>query len=453
LAEGGEVREISILLADDDLVFLRLTTRLLTEAGYAVSAVSTVEDCERSLLHDKHDIMMLDMCFPALHDGFGTLSMVHELYPELPILMISGSGHIPDAVEAIKKGALDFIEKPLDSSYLLLRLKRFSDNISLTGQMRDLRIAAMGIQGESAVMQAVYDDIVRAAQFDSPVLISGETGVGKELAAIAIHRLSKYGNKGLTSINCASVPQTLFEAELFGYESGAFTGATKARKGYFEYANNNILFMDEISQLPMEVQAKLLRVVSEGEIQKLGGKITKVNTRIISATNQDLETMCNIGTFRKDLLYRLNTVQINIPPLRHRIEDIPLLASYFSSEFCSRNYITPKSLSPAAKAWLCEQKWEGNVRELKNAVERAVIFTQNDHLAVVDFTTNTGSGHKQAKSGSLREAVTSFEKAYIEHTLKEFGYNIRKSAEALHMDRSNLFKKISALGIQIKKSE
>ncbi|MDD2228836.1 MAG: sigma-54 dependent transcriptional regulator [Candidatus Cloacimonetes bacterium] len=443
--------KIKVLIADDDLVFLRLTSSLLSDAGYAVAIASSVEICEQSLARDKYDIMMLDMCFPALQDGFGLLSAVQERYPELLILMISGSGHIPDAVSAVKNGAIDFIEKPIDSNHLILKLGRLSDAITLKTQLKDMQITAIGMRGNSAAIHTVFDDIVKAAHFDCPVLISGETGVGKELAAVAVHRLSKFGNKDLTSINCASVPKGLFEAELFGYESGAFTGAVKARKGYFEYANNNSLFMDEISQLPIEVLAKLLRVVSECEIQKLGGKISKINTRIISASNQNLEAMCDAGTFRKDLLYRLNTIHIHIPPLRHRIEDIPLLASYFASEFCSRNHITPKSLSSGAKAWLCEQKWEGNVRELKNAVERAVIFTHNDHLAVVDFTTNTSSGHKPPKSGSLREAVTSFEKAYIEHTLKEFDYNIRKSAEALHMDRSNLFKKLSALGIDLKK--
>jgi DNA-binding NtrC family response regulator len=444
------MNKISILLADDDLVFLRLTTDLLSEAGYVVTPVSSVETCARSLKEAQYDIMMLDMCFPALHDGFGMLDEVHEQFPDLPVLMISGSGHIPDAVSAIKNGAMDFIEKPLNTNHLFQKLKRLSDAIAITSQMRQLQITAIAMRGNSAPMQALFADIVKAAQFDCPVLISGETGVGKELAAHAIHRLSKYGHKNLTSINCASVPKDLFEAELFGYERGAFTGAEKAKKGYFEFANNNSFFLDEISQLPLEVQAKLLRVISEGEIQKLGGKINKINTRIISASNQNLEEMSEAGSFRKDLLYRLNTLHLQIPPLRNRIEDIPMLADFFISEFCSRNYIPPKALSVAAKAWLCEQKWEGNVRELKNTIERGVIFAKNDHLTVVDFTTTKDEARKRSKSGSLREVLSSFEKAYIEHSLKEHEYNIRNTAEHLHMDKSNLFKKISALGIDLK---
>jgi len=207
--------------------------------------------------------------------------------------------------------------------------------------------------------------------------------------------------------------------------------------------------MDEISQLPLEVQAKLLRVVSENEIQKIGGKVQKVNTRIISATNQNLEKLTAEKLFRKDLFYRLNTIEINIPPLRKRIEDIPVLAEYFMNEFCTRNDIPPKPISPSAVSWLCEQKWEGNVRELKNAVERAVVFSKNDHLTMVDFTTPSESDISDREYGSLRKAITSFEKAYIENVLRIYNYNMRQAAYHLQMDKSNLFKKISALKITL----
>ncbi len=442
--------KIRILLADDDLVFLRLTTDLLTNAGYDVVSAAKMEGCEQILRNEKVDVMMLDMCFPALQDGFNTLSYVHDAYPELPILMISGSAHIPDAVSAIKNGAMDFIEKPLDTNHLLMKLKRLSDGISIKAQMHELRIAAIGMRGTSAPMEALFGEIIKASQFDCPVLISGETGVGKELAAHAIHRLSKYGAQSLISINCASVPKDLFEAELFGYEKGAFTGADKVKKGYFEYAHNNSFFMDEISQLPISVQAKLLRVVAEGEVQKLGGRVSKIKTRIISASNQDLFGLCEEGSFRKDLLYRLNTMHIVIPPLRQRIDDIPGLADYFVSEFCSRNFLPPKTISSSAKAWMCEQRWDGNIRELKNVVERGVIYSKSDTLSVVDFTTPREAGFQDSKTSSLRSVLSSFEKAYIEHALIENEYNVRKTAEMLHMDKSNLFKKISSLGIKLK---
>lgn len=445
------MNKINILLADDDQIFLKLTSKLLEEAGYLVECVSGVEPAEKALANGKHDIMMLDMCFPALHDGFGLLSKVHEYYPGLPVLMISGSGHIPDAVLAIKNGALDFVEKPLDSGHLLLKLQRISDSILLKSELQELQITAIGMKGNSAVMKSLYEEIVKAAKFDCPVLITGETGVGKELAANAIHRLSSKGGKNLISLNCASIPKDLFEAELFGYESGAFTGAVKAHKGYFEYADGNGIFLDEVSQLPLEVQAKLLRVVSEGEIQKLGGKVLKVNTRIISASNQDLESLSQIGLFRKDLLYRLNTIQIQVPPLRKRIEDIPLLADFFMDEFCRRNDIPPKQISPNAQAWLCEQPWPGNVRELKNSVERAVVFATNDHLSVVDFTTDNDADPLTGANVPLRKALLSFEKAYIENVLRAYKYNVRQCAFHLDIDKSNLFKKLASLGIELPK--
>lgn len=442
---------LKILLADDDQIFLKLTSRLLEEAGYRIECAACVDEAELALSKGKHDIMMLDMCYPALQDGFNLLGKVHEFYPALPVLMISGSENIPDAVLAIKNGALDFIEKPLDMSHLLIKLERIRKNLALNLELHDLQISAIGMKGKSKPMLDLFTEIMKAAKFDCPVLICGETGVGKELAAHAIHRLSRHGAKNLISLNCASVPKELFEAELFGYECGAFTGANKARQGYFEYADNNSIFLDEISQLPPEVQAKLLRVVSEGEIQKLGGKVIKINTRIISASNQNLEENAAQGLFRPDLLYRLNTINIFVPPLRNRIEDIPLLANYFMEMFCARNEIAPKPLTPAANAWLCEQSWPGNVRELKNTVERAVVFAMNDHLSVADFTSDRDDDANQLDTNSLKKAIQSFEKAYIENVLRVYKYNVRQCAYHLQIDKSNLFKKIASLGIELPK--
>lgn len=440
--------KIRILLADDDHVFLKLTKALLSKEGYVVTCADNVETASE-LLHQEHfDIMMLDMCFPALHDGFGMLDRVHLSHPALPVLMISGSGNIPDAVLAIKNGATDFIEKPLDSSYLLLRLKRLSNSIQMSEQMRSLQLTAIGMKGNSKPMQTVYQDIIKASEYTCPVLITGETGVGKELAANAIHRLSRFSAVNMVTINCASIPKELFESELFGYERGAFTGAQNAHKGYFEFADGTSFFMDEISELPLEVQAKLLRVISEGEIQKVGGTISKINTRIISASNQDLYVLADEAKFRKDLLYRLNTIHIHIPPLRKHLEDIPVLAEYLISQFCSRSEITPIPITPQAISWLCEQPWPGNVRELKNTLERAVIFTKNDELSVVDFTTATANPITH-QTQSYREIVQAFEKAFLEKAFQANHCSISKTANALKMDKSNLAKKISSLGINV----
>lgn len=437
--------DIRILIADDDTIFCRLTSDLLREEGYQIQTASSIEEAQKKLKDETYDLVMQDMCFPALQDGFGMLEELHERFPQMPILMISGSGHIPDAVNAIKYGATDFIEKPIAKEHLLIRLARLKEAILMHRDMRDLQLSSIGMVGSSPAMQKVFDAIIQAAKFDTPVLISGETGVGKELAAAAIHRLSDLGNKNLVTINCASIPRELFEAELFGYEKGAFTGAVNSRKGYFEFAQGSSIFLDEIGELPLEVQAKLLRVISEQEIQKLGSKAQKVNTRIISASNQDLPRMIEEGSFRSDLYYRISTINIEIPPLRKRREDIITLAEFFLTGFCNRNQIQPKSISPAAATWLLEQDFPGNVRELKNCVERAVVFSKNDALSVVDFTTNEDTAIRGP--ASYRDTVRQFERNYLESVLLAHGGNISQAALYLQMDKSNLAKKLSSLGI------
>ncbi|MCB5295059.1 MAG: sigma-54 dependent transcriptional regulator [Candidatus Cloacimonadaceae bacterium] len=437
--------DIRILIADDDTIFCRLTSDLLRGEGYQIHTASSIEEAQKKLKDETYDLVMQDMCFPALQDGFGMLEELHERFPQMPILMISGSGHIPDAVNAIKYGATDFIEKPIAKEHLLIRLARLKEAILMHRDMRDLQLSSIGMVGGSPAMQKVFDAIIQAAKFDTPVLISGETGVGKELAAAAIHRLSDLGNKNLVTINCASIPRELFEAELFGYEKGAFTGAVNSRKGYFEFAQGSSIFLDEIGELPLEVQAKLLRVISEQEIQKLGSKAQKVNTRIISASNQDLPRMIEEGSFRSDLYYRISTINIEIPPLRKRREDIITLAEFFLTGFCNRNQIQPKSISPAAATWLLEQDFPGNVRELKNCVERAVVFSKNDALSVVDFTTNEDTAIQGP--ASYRDTVRQFERKYLESVLLAHGGNISQAALYLQMDKSNLAKKLSSLGI------
>jgi DNA-binding NtrC family response regulator len=441
------MNDIRILIADDDTIFCKLTSGLLKSEGYLVHTASSIEEAEEVLGKHSFDLIMQDMCFPALQDGFGMLEELHMRLPNVPILMISGSGHIPDAVNAIKYGATDFIEKPIAKEHLLIRLARLREGIIMQRNMRDLQLSSIGMVGSSEPMQKVFDLIIQAAKFDTPVLVSGETGVGKELAAAAIHRLSDLSAKNMVTINCASIPRELFEAELFGYEKGAFTGAVASRKGYFEFAQNSSIFLDEIGELPMEVQAKLLRVISEQEIQKLGGSAQKVSTRIISASNQDLPQMIDQGTFRSDLYYRISTINIEIPPLRKRREDIITLAEYFVNGFCNRNQIPQKNISPAGAAWLLEQEFPGNVRELKNCVERAVVFSKTEALGVVDFTTNQQEDGEAP--ASFRETVRQFERNYLESVLLAHGGNISQAALYLQMDKSNLAKKISSLGIDI----
>ncbi|HCM16157.1 MAG: sigma-54 dependent transcriptional regulator [Candidatus Cloacimonadales bacterium] len=441
------MNRIRILIADDDSIFCKLTGNLLRDEGYIVHSASDIDEAQEVLDKYSFDIVMQDMCFPALQDGFTMLEELHERYPELPVLMISGAGHIPDAVNAIKYGATDFIEKPLAKEHLIIRLERLKDSILMRRNLRGLQLSSIGMIGSSEPMQQVFDAIIKAARFDNPVLICGETGVGKELAAAAIHRLSDFNTKNMVTINCASIPRELFEAELFGYEKGAFTGAISSHKGYFEYAQGSSIFLDEIAELPMEVQAKLLRVISEQEIQTLGGNPHKVSTRIISASNKNLISMIDNGSFRDDLYYRISTITIDIPPLRKHRDDIILLADYFVNSFCTRHNIAPKIITPSAAAWLYEQDYPGNVRELKNWVERAVVFSQSETLTVVDFTTEYPE--LDDIPTTYRETVRQFERNYLEKILLIHDGSITRAANYLQMDKSNLSKKINSLGIEI----
>lgn len=437
--------KINILLADDDQTFCKLAGDLLIREGFGVEKAFTLEEARRLLSENFFPIVMLDMCLPELSDGFGLLDCIRERFPETIILMISGSGHIPDAVEAIKRGAYDFIEKPIAPDHLRQRIRNIAAFISSKQANLDIAKTAIGMVGDSPPMQNVYANIIRTAGYDSPVLISGETGVGKELAAHAIHRLSPYKDKNMVCINCASIPKELFESELFGYEKGSFTGAVTDRKGYFEFAGDNSLFLDEISELPLDVQAKLLRVISEGEIQKLGGRIRKIKTRIIAATNRNLTEMQARGEFRSDLYYRLNAININIPPLRERKDDILQLATHFCTEFCNRNSKAPMQISFPALQWLFEQVWPGNVRELRSTIERGVIFATNESLTVADLQGGSSTPDEALfeQPSQLRQALRSFERSYLQHSLNLYNGNVSQTAQALGIDKSNLFKKIS----------
>jgi len=441
-----------ILLADDDITFCYLVKDLLMQNNYEVIAALNSEEAQNILQMQSFDIMMLDLCFPALGDGFNLLDYVKTHYPKIIILMISGSGNITDVVRAIKNGATDFIEKPIEPEHLLVRINNLNENLKREKQVKQLEYTAINMIGISQVMNNVFESIITASKYDRPVLITGETGVGKELAAQAIHRLSKLGLKDMVCLNCASIPKELFEAQLFGYEKGSFTGATDSFKGFFALAQDTTLFLDEISELPLGVQSKLLRVLSEGEVQHIGGKIGKTNSRIISATNKDLSKFIEDGNFREDLLYRLNTIQIYIPPLREHKEDIIPLAKHFADLFCQKNHIPPKEISNNALTWLTEQEWKGNIRELKNCIERAIIFSQKRILEQEDLLCLpiTETDYKE-QSQNLHDSVKKYETSLIKQYLEANDYNITRTAIQLGVDKSNLSKRIHALGIYIPK--
>lgn len=440
-----------ILIADDDQMFCALMLSVIASAGYEVITATGLNKCISILNQKRIDILFQDLCFPSLNDGFEALDYAHEYHPETTVIMISGEGHIPDAVRALKCGAADFIEKPIPAEHIMAKIMALENQLDLEERNMELSIKAIGMVGTSKIMQSVYENIIRAAKFDTPVLITGETGVGKELVAGAIHKLSKVSDKNLITVNCGAIPNELMEAELFGYEQGAFTHAIKARKGYFEYADGSSIFLNEIGELPYHVQAKLLRVLSEGEVQKIGGKKFKIKTRVICDTNRDLQQSIQEKQFREDLYYRISTMVIHVPPLRDRVEDIPALANYFLNNFSTANNLPPKPISPQAMQWLSQQPWKGNVRELKSTIERGVIISKNDHITVADLHPDNEQAHQHqaiANLNNFHHAQQEFEKAFIINALSMHNGNITQTAKAIDFDKSNLIKKMKKYGIR-----
>ncbi|MDD2331333.1 MAG: sigma-54 dependent transcriptional regulator [Candidatus Cloacimonetes bacterium] len=442
--------KIRVLVADDDQNFCTLIHTFLSRKGYDAIKAETPAKCLEILANKEIDLLLLDLCFPTLREGFSVLDHVKARHRDVSVMMISGEGHIPDAVMAIKKGAADFLEKPFDYEHLLAKIEYLCAlNLQLR-ELHSLEKTAIGMVGVSPAMERVFDEIIHASRFTCSVLISGETGVGKELAANAIHRLSRFKDQNIVCINCAAIPKDMMEAELFGYEKGAFTGAVNSHKGYFEISQGSTIFLDEIVELPLSAQAKLLRVLSEGEIQKLGGNCLKIETRVICATNQNLEALIEQKEFREDLFYRINTITIHIPPLRQRREDILPLVQYFANLVCHKNNMVPKTFSPQAQSWLLSQEWRGNIRELANVVERAVIFTKGDLISVADLlhTHTILPPCELDNCQSLKNATDNFQKSYISHCLDQHQGNVKQAANSLKIDRSNLYKLLKSLGIQ-----
>ena len=373
--------------------------------------------------------------------------------------MISGHGNIDTAVEAIKKGAYDFIEKPLSLENLLLSINNALDYYQLEEEinlLKEKNKKKYQITGASPAIQSVMEQVRIVAPTDAWVLISGENGTGKELIARTIHRMSKRNHKPMVEVNCAAIPEELIESELFGHEKGAFTGATTMRKGKFDKAHEGSLFLDEIGDMSLKAQSKTLRILQEQKFERVGGSRTiYVDVRVIAATNKDLESEITKGTFRDDLYFRLNVIPMGVPPLRDRVDDIPELLKEFLKEISINTNLPPKEFSEDAVEILKKYHWPGNVRELKNLVERLAIMTPEKEIHAEDipapFNREAGMGEELESSlmaGSYKEAKSNFEKAFIARKLKEFNGNISQTAEAIGIERSNLHKKIKAYGLE-----
>jgi two-component system nitrogen regulation response regulator NtrX len=388
-------------------------------------------------------------------DGLEVLDRIREQDPGAVVVMISGHGNIETAVEATRRGAYDFLEKPLDTDRLLVTIRNALQHRGLEEENARLRGAVESryeIVGGSFAIRALLDRIEKVAPTDARVLITGENGTGKELVARAIHRLSTRAEEEFVEVNCAAIPSELIESELFGHVKGSFTGAVSDRAGKFEQADGGTLFLDEIGDMSMAAQAKVLRALQEGIITRVGGeKPIKVDVRVIAATNKSLEKEIEVGRFREDLFFRLNVVPIQVPPLRERREDIPMLVRHFVDKAVEEQRLPPRAIADDALERLARMEWSGNVRELRNTVERLLILARGNEIAVGDVERLVGGGAAQAGgalSGDLLAAETfadfkeRAERAFILAKLREHDWNVSETARAIDMPRSNLYKKI-----------
>jgi two-component system nitrogen regulation response regulator NtrX len=399
--------------------------------------------------------VFLDIWMPGL-DGLETLAQLKRVRPEAAIVMISGHATIETAVKATRLGAYDFIEKPLSLDKTLVTVTRALEHIRLESENQSLREKLderSQLIGETGVMRALRDQIAMAAPTNGRVLIHGENGSGKELVARAVHAHSARRERAFIEVNCAAIPEELIESELFGHERGAFTGAHARRRGRFELADGGTIFLDEIGDMSFKTQAKVLRALEEQSFERIGGKDTvKVDVRVIAASNRNLEALIRDGRFREDLFYRLNVIPIEVPPLRARAEDIPLLVDHFIRTFSSENGKRVKTLSGEALAYFLAYDWPGNVRELRNMVERLVIMAPRTVIEAEDLPVplrpkeGWGEGG-EARERTLREARDGFERAYILAELRANDWNVTRASERLGIERSHLYRKIKAYGI------
>ncbi len=453
-----------ILIVDDEKNIRESLKGILQDEGFQVDSAKDGQSAIAMVQEERPDLVLLDIWMPGL-DGIETLKKMRELHPDLQIIMMSGHATIETAVTATKLGAYDFVEKPLSLEKLLVCIHNALKINQLVAENRSLKERIRGgeeIIGESQPILELKQQIAIAAPTSGWVLITGENGTGKELVARAIHKHSKRADKPFIEVNCAAIPEDLIESELFGHEKGAFTGATTMRKGKFDLANEGTLFLDEIGDMSLKTQAKVLRILQEQKFERVGGqKPIEVDVRVIAATNKDLEEEINQGRFREDLFYRLNVLPFQVPTLRERQDDIELLARYFIDNYCKKENIETKTITDEALAIMREYHWPGNIRELKNIIERLVIMTPGQTIAAANLPGEIRKPRPQDDQAeitslnltaySYKEAKELFEREFIRQKLAENDWNISRTAEAIAIERSNLHRKIKAYGIEPEK--
>jgi two-component system nitrogen regulation response regulator NtrX len=439
-----------ILIVDDEENIGRSLRMILEREGYAVNVCKSVAEFKRHPDAHRADAYLLDMKLPD-GNGIDLLKVVKHNGASAPAIMISGHGTIADAVEATRAGAFDFLEKPLSRDRVLLAIRHAMEQSTLRQEnehLRELVGTAPKMIGDTPAWKRAVDQATLAARSDARVLLIGESGTGKELLAAHIHNHSPFAAGPFVKVNCAAIPTELIETELFGHEKGSFTGATASRRGKFELADGGTIFLDEVGDLHGASQAKLLRVLQEGEFHRVGGEaIIRVSVRVISATNRDLAGMVTQEKFREDLYYRLSVVPIRVPSLRERPHDIRLLAEYFLEDFCSRNNFRSKKLDESVVPMLESYGWPGNARELRNVIERMAILTTGDRITRDSVPVEVRVQREAGPKSTIQEARESAEREHILRALEESNWNVSGAARALGMERTNLHKRIRALGL------
>ena len=446
------------LLIVDDEANIRLSLKLILEReGYQVSEAGSLAEFAALPAPHYADAYLVDVRLP---DGTGVdvLRRIRESSPDVPVIMVSGQATIADAVAATRLGAFDFLEKPLSREKVLLTLRHAVEQNRLRAENLRLREQVGGeprMVGNSPAWREAVEQATLAARSDARVLLLGESGTGKELLAEHVHRASPFADGPFVKVNCAAIPTELLESELFGHEKGAFTGAQAARRGKFELADGGSLFLDEVGDLPLPAQAKLLRVLQEGEFHRVGGeKAIRTTVRVIAATNRDLQQMASAGpqpAFREDLYYRLCVMPIRLPALRERRDDIRAMAGYFLEDFCRRNNFRPKSLSGAVLEGLEAYSWPGNVRELRNIVERMAILSPGDEIAAAALPLELRApapGAAAPSKSSVHEARNDAERDHLLRALDQTGWNVAAAARIVGLERTNLHKRMRALGLE-----
>ncbi len=453
----------TILIVDDEESVRKSLADVMRDEGYEVVTAASGKEGLDLLGEAQPSLVLLDIAMPEM-DGIETLRKFREVRPDMPVIMVTGHGTIETAVRTTKMGAYDFMVKPPELAHLTLVVKHGLEEFRLREENESLKRSferKFEIVGESEKIRALKQQIALAGPTNGWVLIHGESGTGKELVARAIHRASRRSSGPFVEVNCAAIPQELIESELFGHEKGSFTGATGLKRGKFELAHGGTIFLDEIADMSLATQAKVLRVLEGQEFQRVGGtKTLKADVRVIAASNKLLGDEIRRGTFREDLYYRLNVIPLEVPSLRERVDDISRLVRHFLAEFSHEYGQKSKAIEEDALAFFIKYPWPGNVRELRNFIERLIIMVPGTLLTARDVPPpvggalpekqNNNGGHTRLESHAttLKDARAEFEREFIAQKLKEFGGNVSRTADAIGVERSNLHRKIKALGIE-----